>query len=162
MRLTVNWRAEIRELWGIHFVDHQADLPANVLWVTRCSRTKNDAKSGMPKDLYVSPVNRYFYRTLERWGERYAVLSDYYGLHFDNEELEWYDVHPSGLSRDDKERLGQIIREKATQQGFNTIIFYAPAPLMSIPYFEMLYFSGLDRFYTTKLFETHPEDHICY
>ena len=149
--LTANWRSEIQEYWGIHVLNWHIPLVREILWVTRCSKTKNGVASGTPKELYVSPVNKYFYRCMERQGLRYGVLSDKYGLHFDNEELPYYDVHPSDLSQHDKERLGQLVRDKTLAQGFTQIIFYNPSPLMSVPYFEILHYSGLEVFYTTRL-----------
>lgn len=151
MVLTANWRNEIRERWGIHLLSQYGPLVGEALWVTRCSRTKSGVHCGTPKELYVSSANRYFYRCMEKEDLRYGVLSDKYGLHFDDEELPYYDVHPRDLSRHDKEWLGQMIRDKALRRGFTQVIFYSQSPLMSVPYFEMLYYSGLDIFYTTAL-----------
>jgi hypothetical protein len=88
---------------------------------------------------------------MEEHSLRYGVLSDKYGLHLDDEKLPYYDVHPSKLNQRNKEELGRLIRDKAIAQGFTAFIFYNPSPLMSVPYFEMLYCSGLDLFYTTRL-----------
>jgi hypothetical protein len=149
--LTANWSQEIHERWGIKGLESANSLSEAILWTTRCSRTKNGVHCGTPKELYTSPVNRYFYRRMEERDLRYGVLSDKYGLHFDDEKLPCYDIHPSILSQHDKEWLGQLIRDKALAQGFTQIIFYSPSPLMSAPYFEMLHHSSLDVFYTTTL-----------
>ena len=151
MVLTANWRNEIHAFWGISILDQLDDLVKDALWVTRCSKTKNGVACGIPRELYVSPVTKYFYRWMEQHGWRYGVLSDRYGLHFDDERLPYYDVHPSDLSQYDKEQLGKLIRDKALARGFTQLIFYSPSPLMSVPYFEMLYYSSLNVFYTTKL-----------
>lgn len=151
MLLTANWRDEIREFWGIRILREGDQLTENTLWVTRCSKIKNAKQSGKPKELYVSLVNGYFYRCMELRGFRYGVLSDKYGLHFDYEILPCYDVHPSLLNQHDKKQLGLIIRDKAQRHGFDRLIFYNPSPLMSVPYFEMLYHSGLEVLYTTQL-----------
>jgi hypothetical protein len=151
MNLTANWRQEIHERWDIKGLENADDLTDPVLWATRCSKTKNGIHSGTPKELYVSSVNRYFYRCMEEQGLRYGVLSDKYGFHFDNEKLPNYDIHPSDLSQRDRKLLGQLIRDKAVGQGFARIVFYSPSPLMSVPYFEMLHHSGLEVFYTTRL-----------
>ena len=151
MVLTANWRNEIQERWGIHVLGEHSLLGSEALWVTRCSKTKNGVYCGTPKELYASSVNRYFYGHMEKRGWRYGVLSDKYGLHLDNEKLSCYDVHPSELSRQDRQRLGRLIRDKVLAQGFDRVIFYSPSPLMSIPYFEMLYYSGLNLFYATSL-----------
>jgi hypothetical protein len=151
MKLTANWRNEIRERWGIRVLSRYNLPVGEVLWVTRCSKTKNGIHYGTPKDLYVSPINRYFYAYVEQRGLPYGVLSDKYGLHMDDEEMEYYDVHPKHLTEYDKRVLGELIREKACRRGFSELVFYNPSPLMSVPYFEMLYYSGLGIFYTTVL-----------
>lgn len=151
MSLTMNWRQEIRERWGIEVLENADSLPEAVLWTTRCSKTKNGVDCGRPKDLYVSPINRYFYRWAERAGVRYGVLSDKYGLHLDTEKLAYYDVHPSDLGLNDRVALGQLIRQKLEHIEIACIVFYSPSPLMSIPYFEMLYHSGLEIIFTTRL-----------
>jgi hypothetical protein len=149
--LTVNWRQEILKRWGIKSLENADGWPEAVLWTTRCSKTKNGVRRGLPKDLYVSSVNKYFYVYMEERGLRYGVLSDKYGLHFDDEELLYYDIHPSELNQHEKKQLGQIIRHKALARGFTQIAFYSPSPLMSVPYFEMLHHSGLGLFYATNL-----------
>lgn len=151
MRLSAKWRAEIRDIWGIVVLESVKRVPQNALWTTRCSRTKNKRTWGRPKDFYVSTINQFFYKWAEEQGVRYGVLSDKYGLHLDDEELEYYDLHPSALTDSDKRRLGELIRRKALEAGFNSIAFYNPSPLMSVPYFEMLHYSELKVFYTTKL-----------
>lgn len=151
MVLTLNWREEIRERWGIHLLDRYCQLVRDILWVTRCSKIKSNVSCGIPKDLYVSSVNKYFYGFMEKQGLRYGVLSDKYGLHMDEESLSYYDVHPRILTSEDKRALGKLIRDKATCSGFSQIAFYNNSPLMSIPYFQMLHYSELPVFYTTSL-----------
>jgi len=151
MRLTDNWRSEIQGCWGIRVLNWHSPPVGETLWITRCSKTKNGVHRGTPKDLYVSPINKYFYAYMEKQGLPYGVLSDKYGLHMNNEELEYYDVHPKELTEYDKRLLGELIREKACGRGFSELVFYNPSPLMSVPYFEMLYYSGLIIFYTTVL-----------
>jgi hypothetical protein len=151
VKLTSRWRREIREEWSIETLEPTRPLLRAALWTTRCSKTKQDVVRGKPRDLYVSPINLLFYRWVEERGLRYGVLSDKYGLHLQEEELEYYDLHPSVLTVSDKRRLGETIKKKAVRVGFGTIVFYNPSPLMSVPYFEMLYYSGLDVYYTTVL-----------
>ncbi len=151
MLLTSNWRIEIQERWGTQLLGHLDRPIRDVLWITRCSKTKNGVCCGMPKELYVSAVNKHFYRFVEERGVRYGVLSDKYGLHLDDERLPYYDVHPSQLTKQDRQRLGRLVRHKVLGQGFDQVVFYSPSPLMSIPYFEILHYSGLRTFYTTNL-----------
>jgi len=151
MKLSANWKTEIQDRWGIQVLESIECAPQEALWTTRCSKTKRGVACGRPKDLYVSPVNKFFYRWTEAQGVRYGVLSDKYGLHLDEEELEYYDLHPSALTVSDKQRLGELIRQKASEAGFDSVVFYSPSPLMSVPYFEMLFYSELEIFHTTRL-----------
>ena len=150
-RLTPNWEQEIFDMWGIRLLAEMECKPETLLWTTRCCRTKRGHTLGRPRDFYISPIVQFFCRLVEQAKLRYGVLSDRYGLHLDFEELEWYDIHPGSLCMEDKERLGRLIRQKALLMGFDSVAFYSNAPLMSMPYFEMLYYSGLNIWYTTKL-----------
>jgi hypothetical protein len=150
-KLTSNWKQEIFDLWGIRLLREIECKSETLLWTTRCCRTKRDGALGRPREFYASPIVLFFCRLMEQARLRYGVLSDRYGLHLDSEELEWYDIHPASLCVEDKERLGKLIRQKALLMGFDSIVFYSNTPLMSMPYFEMLYYSGLSTWYTTKL-----------
>jgi len=146
-----NWKEEITEQWGIEVINDSVAVPRHVLWTTRCSRTKEDRQRGLPEEMYVSALNRYFYRYVKSHGLRFGVLSDKYGLHLDTERLAYYDVHPRDLSATQKMLLGRLIARKASAKGFSTILFYNSSPLMSKPYFEMLAHSGLRILYMTRL-----------
>ena len=149
--LTSDWELEILDKWGIRRIHGMEYKPETLLWTTRCCKTKRDQALGRPKDFYVSHPVLFFCNLMERTKLRYGILSDRYGLHLDCEELEWYDIHPTSLSTKDKERLGKLIRQKALLMGFDSIAFYSNTPLMSVPYFEMLYYSRLNTWYTTRL-----------
>lgn len=150
MPLTSNWKVEIKQLWSVSAVQDLSDVPEGVLWTSRCSRTKK-RRRGRPHELYVSPLNRHFYAFARNHGLRYGILSDKYGLHMDDERLSYYDVSPSDLRLEEKRALGVMIHEKATELGFEGIVFYNNAPLMSVPYFQMLCFSGMPSFFLTRL-----------
>ncbi|MEM3433311.1 MAG: hypothetical protein QXP27_03945 [Candidatus Methanomethyliaceae archaeon] len=151
MRIGSDWQNEVQQRWGIRVLSSRTAAPQEALWVTRCSRTKNGVDLGIPKELYISPINKYFYKCMESNRLPYGILSDKYGLHLAEEKLPYYDVHPSELSQEHKRRLGMLIRDKVLALGFWRVVFYNPSPLMSLPYFEMLYYSALDVFYTTRL-----------
>jgi len=150
-KLTANWRQEVFDLWGIRLLGDIQWESKSFLWTTRCCRTKHVAPVGKPKDFYFSPIVQLFCKFVEKNGLKYGILSDKYGLHLDSEELEYYDIHPASLTSQDKEKLGQLIREKVLRISSDSIVFYNPSPLMSIPYFEMLHYSGLNIWYTTRL-----------
>ena len=122
-----------------------------VLITSRCSKTKTGKNSAIPKEFYVSNINLNFYATMENAGFYYGILSDKYGIHFCDEKLDYYDIHPSELTKEKKAELGKIIREKVSNLGYDAIIFYNTSPLLSSPYFEMLENSGLKIYYVSKL-----------
>lgn len=150
-RLTSNWKQEIFDLWSIRLLGEIECKPETLLWTTRCCKTKRGEALGQPKDFYSSPIVQLFCKFVEQNGLKYGILSDKYGLHLDSEELEYYDIHPASLTSQDKEKLGQLIRDKALGTSFDSIVFYNPSPLMSVPYFEMLRHSGLNIWYTARL-----------
>ena len=141
----------LRKKWGIKTISFGKEIPADCLWVTRCSKIKSKAIKGKPKDLYCSYINKYFYKHMEKRGLPYGVISDKYGLHLSDEKLPSYDIHPSLLTSYDKMRLGKIIKWKCNKRGFKRIIFYNNSPLMSFPYFEILFYSNLEVFFITNL-----------
>lgn len=154
MKIDKNW-VETLESEGITTIQSREQLmdilkTKKVLITSRCSKTKGIA-GGYPKDLYVSNLNLAFYNAMDINGYYYGILSDLYGLHLCDEEMEYYDVHPSKLEPEDFERLGKLIREKADKVGAESILFYNTSPIMSSPYFRMLKLSGLKIYYITKI-----------
>jgi hypothetical protein len=101
--------------------------------------------------MYDSYITRYFYRFVLHHHLPFAIISDMFGLHFWDEQLGYYDLHPGALSAKERAALGNVIREKALQRGFRTLVFYNNAPLMSTPYFQILSHSGLKVHFTTRL-----------
>lgn len=161
-----NWQEEICEKFGIEYVPnreafvnllHNKDL--KILMASRCSKTKTGKQQALPKEFYVSPLNLNFYKSMEANDFDYAILSDMYGIHYFDERMDFYDVHPSSLTAEDKISLGNKIKEKAEARGYNSIIFYNSSPIMSKPYFEMLKQSGLKVYYVSNIsiFHKHKE-----
>ena len=148
--MVADWRRYIRRRWRIIPVESVKAVWGPALWTTRCSRTK-PVPQGFPHEMYLSPITNAFFRFVHKHGLRYGVLSDRYGLHLDIERLPYYDVHPSELSDADKQALGLAIRRKVEQLGFDRIVFYNVSPLMSVPYFEMLFYSGLPTYFIRSL-----------
>jgi len=146
-----NWRRVFKNRWSIETkISSKTDL-SSFLWTTRCSKTKSRISCGTPDVLYQSPLNLYFYRTMEERSLPYGILSDKYGLHMSDEIRDWYDVHPSALSDADKKRLGRKIQSKLKARGFQGIVFYNNSPLRSVPYLEILSFAELPVIFTTRL-----------
>ena len=147
----LKWRTEVPRVFGITPAAPET-LPVDALLTTRCSVTKKGGQSeAVPKDFYVSPLNLRFYRVCEQLGRRYGILSDLYGIHFDDEELPFYDIHPSELTDDRLIELGTMIGTKCRQRRIERLAFYNTSPIMSKPYFCMLAASGLETYFLTQL-----------
>lgn len=154
-RLRCNWRKHLQEVNITYINDNNMFKkiynPRNTIICSRCSKTKTGKNKATPKEFYVSPLNLKFYRSMEKNSLYYAILSDKYGIHFCDEYLDFYDVHPSILTKIQKVKLGGIIRNKCNKRNYKNIIFYNSSPLMSSPYFQMLLYSGLKIYFVTDL-----------
>ena len=148
---TKEWLKILRSKYKFRYIQNIQKIPTDALWTTSCSKTKSTKKRGYPKDFYLGKYNKLFYHYIELYNYDYGIISDKYGLHFKNECLNYYDIHPSNLSLEDKSELGKIIKEKTIDNGFKEIIFYYPSPLQSKPYFEILWFSGVPVYYISKI-----------
>ena len=122
----------------------------HVLWTTRCCKIKKESP-GLPEQMYESNLVKYFFKFVNKYNLRYAIVSDKYGLHFWYEPKPCYDIHPSTLTETDKNRLARIINQKTIENKFKEIVFYNNSPKMSKPYFDILSKSGINIFYTSKL-----------
>ncbi len=145
-----SWREDILRCWGIRHVPIGSIDIHNYLWTSRCARTKK-VSAGTPRNLYQSDLLEEFYSFVQLNNVRYAIVSDHYGLHMDDEILSYYDVHPSTLSLLEKRNLGAIVSRKATAAGYRSLVFFAHSPLMSRPYFDILKSSQLEVLFVTTL-----------
>lgn len=145
------WKKILIEEYGFEYLEDLKKLPLNVIWTTSCSKTKNNGNIGVPKDFYLGKTNKIFYKYVEKAGLKYGVLSDKYGIHMSNEKLDYYDIHPSNLSDIDKRILGSKIQEKIEKYKFDGLVFYYPSPLLSKPYFEILWHIDVPVYYLTKI-----------
>jgi hypothetical protein len=148
--MKLSWRDEILQQWGVRHTSVELLDVHDHLWTSRCSRAKN-VPAGRPRDLYRSDLLEELYSFAQRRGVRYAIVSDLYGLHMDDEVLAYYDVHPSMLSQAEKRNLGVIVGRKAIAAGYRSLVFFAHSPLMSKPYFEILVGSKLEVLFVTTL-----------
>ncbi|AXV39088.1 hypothetical protein [Methanobacterium sp. BAmetb5] len=137
--------------YKFQYIQHIDNIPDGALWSTSCSKTKSSKSRGYPRDFYVGRYNKLFYKYTDLFNLDYGIISDKYGIHMRDECLDYYDIHPSNLSLDDKFNLGLVVRDKILEQGFKELIFYYPSPLQSIPYFEILWYSELPVFYISKI-----------
>lgn len=119
---------------------------------SRCSAIKTTTlQEAVPKDFYLSTINKNFYKWCEFSKFPYAILSDLYGLHWYDVKEKTYDIHPSSLKEEDFHRLSKIIKERVLDRGYTSLIFYNSSPVMSKPYFYMMYLTGLPVYFITKL-----------
>lgn len=149
------WKQDIL-LYNISYIATTNDLfeclkNYKPFFTSRCSKTKTGNEFAIPKEFYISNVNKIFYRCMEKYNLYYGILSDKYGIHFADEKLKYYDTHPSCLSLQDKQDLGRQISKKLKNIEHDSIVFYNPSPCMSVPYFEMLNFANEKIFYITKI-----------
>lgn len=153
-----DWKSYLSELGIKHIADSKTFWEiynsSNAIICSRCSKTKTGKDKATPKEFYVSAINLRFYKAMEENNLYYAILSDKYGIHFCDEKLDYYDVHPSQLTSEHKINLGKIIEKKCAEKNIDTIIFQNESPLMSRPYFEMMLNTNLKLYYvsSTKIF----------
>lgn len=141
---------------GIRYIQTRDEMDEVIkrggLFCSRCSKTKSTGKlADVPRNFYISPLNINFYNACESRGFRYAILSDEYGIHFDDEKLAFYDMHPSKLTQNDYIGLALHIKRKCKERGIKELIFYNTSPLMSKPYFKMMKMSKVPFCYFSKI-----------
>lgn len=145
-----NWKKVLSDEYGFNYILNKNEIPSECLWSTSCSKTKKNGKKAFPSEIYRGRSNKTFYRYVEKFNLVYGVLSDKYGIHMLDEKLPYYDIHPSQLSYLDKNKLGKKVKQKLKNYS-DGIIFYYPSPLLSKPYFEILWYSGLEVSYISRI-----------
>lgn len=151
-----NWKREIKEEFKIiHVTDLSKIRELNKnggLICTRCSKQKTGTtEKTFPKNLYTGAINLTFYKWCDFFGFKYAILSDLYGLVYFDEKVQRYDKHPSALEEKDFIKLAKTIKKKMKKKKYTSFIFHNTSPIMSKPYFYMMYLTGLPIYFVTKL-----------
>lgn len=148
------WADHYRALGFSIFPTCEEAIAAGFFPTTRCSKTKGKGGDrAVPRDFYLSQTNLRFYA----WAEghvpplEYGILSDLYGVHFWNEALAFYDIHPSTLSDRQLLELGRTIGRKCRMRGITHLLFTDSSPIFSTPYLVMLLNSGLQVAYSMRL-----------
>lgn len=149
--LSKKWKNVFKSEYKFKYIEKCDEIPENALWTTSCSKTKSGRKRGLPEQFYKGKYNLLFYKFMNRFNFKYGILSDKYGIHMYNEKLDYYDIHPSKLTIENKQELGKKIKEKAQENNFDKMIFYYPSPLQSKPYFDMLWYSELSVYYISSI-----------
>jgi len=147
-----NWKETIKSFYNIeHVTSIQKYNPSDTIFLTRCSSAKSGKVRGTPSQMYWGAINKKFYRMLDKFELYYGVCSDFLGVVFKDEEFDNYDVHPADITDEDKRKLGEIISTKIKEKGFKNAYFFNTSPLLSRPYFEMLYYSQIPVKYFSDL-----------
>lgn len=151
-----HWEDDIGTHYGIRhlksLVEVKQLLKEGAVLCSRCSAIKTTTlEKAVPKDFYLSTINKNFYKWCEFNKFEYAILSDLYGLHWFDVEEKTYDIHPSTLQEEDFHKLAKIIKKRVQDRGYKSLIFYNSSPVMSKPYFYMMYLTGLPVYFMSKL-----------
>lgn len=144
-----DWHDILKDYNITYLPEFPSTQPPNSLYVTRCCSIKTSLPEAIPKEFYLSDIVQRFIKFCISNNLNYAILSDLYGIHFKDEKLKTYDIHPSSLTDAQFIHLGELIKNKCS--GIDTIYYHNPSPLMSIPYFKMLKASGFKIYYLTQL-----------
>jgi len=157
MNVWKDYKNHIFNTWGIKTIDSSKEFKElnsnyNLLICVGCSaHKKDDGGYYKPSQLYLGAKNINFYKTMISNKYEFGTLSDAHGLCLEDELYTAYDVHPSKLTNEDFKRLGEGIREKLNNRGYNAVLYYNPSPIMGSPYFKMLSHLELPVYYFTKL-----------
>jgi hypothetical protein len=80
------------------------------IYMTHCSAKKDDSLKGTgkkvtPDKLYTATFIQRFVNECKKKGVEWCIFSDKYGVVFSNEEIEWYDKHPSKVTEEEFKKL---------------------------------------------------------
>ncbi len=97
------------------------------IYITHCSAKKDDSLKGTgkkvtPDKLYTAiPIQR-FMNECKKKGVEWAIFSDKYGVVLPNQEIEWYDKHPSKVTEKEFKKLLSDFDQKL--KTYDEIWFY--------------------------------------
>lgn len=127
------------------------------LCVTNCTRKKQKTnKAVVPKDLYTSTIFSKFVQFCECHCIPYAILSDLYGLCFQNEKINSYDLAPNEVK--DRDGLAQLINSKMNTKcpSKDTIVYYRSSPVFAWTYLDILLRTNFKIIFVLKLRNKKP------
>ena len=99
------------------------------IFITYCSWQKDDTikDTGITvrvEHLYTSPRIVEFIEKCKSANVIWGILSDKHGICLEDQEYEWYDLHPESITDEEMEQLKEnVVRQLAC---FTKIYFYAP------------------------------------
>lgn len=149
------YKNEILTKFNVKWLECKIPYNETCLLVTRCSGTKTNKMQDLyyPKELYQGLVPQLFFKKMDIEKLRYGVLSDLYGIVWDDERIANYDMPPQNVNDDGFIELGHIIHKKISERypSIQKIFFYNTSVIMSYPYFKMLKASEYDCYYFSNL-----------
>jgi phenylalanyl-tRNA synthetase alpha subunit len=97
------------------------------IYLTHCCAKKDNSLRGggkkvTPDKLYTSERIQRFMNECKKKGAEWAIFSDKYGVVFPNQEIEWYDKHPSKVTDEEFEELLKDFDQKLAS--YDEIWFY--------------------------------------
>jgi hypothetical protein len=97
------------------------------IYLTHCCAKKDNSLRGggkkvTPDKLYTSERIQRFMNECKKKGAEWAIFSDKYGVVFPNQEIEWYDKHPSKVTDEEFEALLKDFDQKLA--AYDEIWFY--------------------------------------
>lgn len=96
------------------------------VYITYCSKMKSKYENStilfFPSELYISPRVQEFINYCTQHNYTWAIFSDYYGLVFANEKVNWYDKSPDCVTNQEYKHLLFITLKKLT--GYDKVFFY--------------------------------------
>jgi hypothetical protein len=97
------------------------------IYITHCSAKKDDSlkNTGIqvtPDRLYTSTSIRRFMDRCKQENVKWAIFSDHYGIWFPHEKHEWYDKHPSKVTKSEYRSL--VNNFDNALEAYNRIFFY--------------------------------------
>jgi len=98
-----------------------------IIYLTHCCAKKDDSLRGSrkkvtPDKLYQSTPIQRFINECKKKGVEWAIFSDKYGVVFPNQEIEWYDKHPSKVTDEEFKELLKDFDQKLA--AYDEIWFY--------------------------------------
>lgn len=161
MKIDSNWKRKFIAT-GISVEDILTpNIPHGVLPVANCSKIKgnNENRMAIPRIFYQGKDAQRFMRFCEYFNIRYAILSDEYGLHFQDEQKPFYDRAPASVI--DREKLAKIIKQLLIFHDYYGIIYYCPTPSRAWTYLDILLRCNISIKYVRQLRMTENEGFFC-
>jgi len=151
--VSANWEKDF-EAAGVKVPRHKKVMKllsrSDTMLISNCSRTKGtQGDVAFPKKFYLGSNAQKTIKFAEQLNIPYGILSDLYGIHYHDEALAFYDIHPTEVP--DKEELARVLKKKCEERGVKQVIYCQSSPAMGRFYIDLLLMAGLKVYYVTSL-----------